>query len=198
MIFWLGFLILTLIAMGFIWFGVKKIKNKKQKIIILICLPLISFIFYLGLGNYSGVMLAQTTQETSPTQLILHFTTYLTQHPQDDKAWFLLGRLRLSQNQYAQAAAAFREASELSPQNKDYLAQYAQALFFANHLRINSQIKSIALKIPYHPLILNLQALAAYQQGDKPKALKIWQQLLHQLPKESNAYKTIAKIIKIS
>jgi cytochrome c-type biogenesis protein CcmH len=55
----------------------------------------------------------------------------LRQDPDNDRGWFLLGMTYRNGEHFAEAAQAFRRASELAPRNADYAAYRGEALLLA-------------------------------------------------------------------
>jgi cytochrome c-type biogenesis protein CcmH/NrfG len=55
----------------------------------------------------------------------------LQQHPQSAQGWYLLGRIYLSQQQFAAAVSAFTTAYKLQPQNPTIVFYYKKSLSLA-------------------------------------------------------------------
>src|SRR5262245_20569057 len=107
----------------------------------------------------------------------------------------MLGRSYLMQERFSDAAAAFQKLTELSPNNANAWADYAEALALANSQNLAgkpTEAINRALQIdPKHQKALDLSGSAAYQAGDYKRAIEEWQKLLKILPAGSEELRTI-------
>ena len=104
-------LVMTIFALIFIAYSVIQYGHTlKLMILPLLILPIFTFIFYLGWGNYAGTILKIEANEYSPVTLIELYQHHLQLVPSDKKAWYFLGRLYLSQGQDQAAKNAFKKA----------------------------------------------------------------------------------------
>lgn len=103
--------VMTLIALMFIVMPMIPHPHGVKKIALpIFILPIIAFVLYLGFGSYAKVSLMQMALENSPENLIHRFNVYLSTHPEDKKAWYLLGKLYLNEGRYTEADVAFKKS----------------------------------------------------------------------------------------
>ncbi len=172
-------------------------------------LPIAAIAFYLYVGNRQAIEPgnAPATRPSdapaqpgtmSPQQIsanIDKLAERLKQNPNDAQGWTMLGRSYLMQERFADAATAFQKLTELSPNNADAWADYAEALALANGQNLAGKPAEAidrALQIdPKHQKSLDLAGAAAYQSGDFQKAIEYWQRLLKVLPPGSEGLRTV-------
>ena len=117
-------------------------------------------------------------------------------HPKDAQGWYLLGQLYFSQNQFTNAEAAFNKAEILAPNRKDIFIQKIEAAYLSNNPKLPELLNQALKNAPDDPSLLNIQALIFYQQKKYDQALNIWQNLLLQAPKNSDAANALEQAIK--
>lgn len=64
---------------------------------------------------FAGDGLAQSVEQTPHPRLEEYVSRRVREHPRDASAWRMLGRIRLTQNRFAEAKRAFQQAVELDP-----------------------------------------------------------------------------------
>lgn len=74
---------------------------------------------------------ANAGQPGSVDAMIAGLAQRLIRDPDDHEGWFLLGTAYRNSGRFAEAAQAFRRASELAPRNADYAAYLGEALLLA-------------------------------------------------------------------
>ncbi|MBS0358887.1 MAG: tetratricopeptide repeat protein [Proteobacteria bacterium] len=135
----------------------------------------------------------------NPEELIQRLRDKIKENPNDPRGWFLLGRLELGNQNFKEAAAAFSKANDLKPNDLSIISQYAEALFFSHHHRLNKNAQKLVDKIlkqdPKNKVALNLLALDAYTHQNYARAISIWEQLLADYPPEAEESKDIQRAI---
>lgn len=125
----------------------------------------------------------------SVPDMIQQLKARLVANTQDAKGWYLLGRLYFNQEDFHAAATAFAKANQLQNNNPDFMMQYVQASYLANHEKLTANSKQLLEKVlalePDNALALNLSAVTAYQQGKYQIAIQFWQRLLPRYPSDS-------------
>lgn len=147
-----------------------------------------------GAVTQSGMM---TPQQISAN--IDKLSERLKQNPNDPQGWTMLGRSYLMQERFSDAATAFQKLTEISPNDADAWADYAEAQALANGQNLAgkpTEAINRALQIdPKHQKSLDLAGTAAYQLGDYQKAIAYWERLLKVLPAASEGLRTVTEQI---
>lgn len=123
---------------------------------------------------------------TGPQELIARLQDHLRAAPQSAEGWYLLGKLYLDQQQYAQAQASLDKAYQLQPNSAEIFIALAKADFF-NHQQhltpaIATQLNNMIESLPQPVDALNLLAVNAYRQQNYHSAVGYWQRALTFVP----------------
>ena len=149
-------------------------------------LPGLALILYLMLGSpgYSDLPLEDRLNvppETLPLEgLVVHLEQRLKDNPDDTDGWLMLARTRMALGAADRAEDALLNAMSLrqGEQSADILVMLAESRLQQQDGLIVSGDETLinrALEInPNHPRGLYLRGLSLLQQGDKTKALVIW------------------------
>ena len=149
-------------------------------------LPGLALILYLILGSpgYSDLPLEDRLNvppETLPLEgLVVHLEQRLKDNPDDTDGWLMLARTRMALGEADRAEDALLNAMSLrqGEQSADILVMLAESRLQQQDGLIVSGDETLinrALEInPNHPRGLYLRGLSLLQQGDKTKALVIW------------------------
>jgi cytochrome c-type biogenesis protein CcmH len=86
-----------------------------------------------GSGNASANAIAPQQQAASTEAMAAALRERLRQDPDNDRGWFMLGMSYRESGRFAEAEQAFRRASELAPNNANYLAYRAEILLANGH-----------------------------------------------------------------
>jgi cytochrome c-type biogenesis protein CcmH len=84
-------------------------------------------------GNFSADATAPRQQAGSTEAMAAALRERLRQDPDNDRGWFMLGMAYRDSGRFAEAAQAFRRASELQPRNASYLAYLAEIVLANGH-----------------------------------------------------------------
>lgn len=119
------------------------------------------------------------------TGMVVQLQQHLRTHPDDDKAWAMLGRGETALQHYKESAAAYAKANKLSgSSNPEWLVNEGQSLALSGGRNLQgrpAQLFAQALNIaPDDPRALWYAGLVAAQAGDKARARKLWQTLADQ------------------
>lgn len=167
--------------------------GKKPLWALAIIFPLCVVGLYEMWGSYDRVVLsktiersvmAQTIQEREQAQYeaiaILEKNTKTQPTSRDD--WYLLGEFYMQVKNYQKAVDAFGHVVSLKTDDADALAQYAQALYFAENNKLTFAITSTAeqaIKLnPEQATALGLLGIAAFENKQYQKAIQYWQKIL--------------------
>jgi cytochrome c-type biogenesis protein CcmH len=177
-------------------------------------IPVAAVTFYLFVGNPKAIDSVNAPATTpaataqpqpgmmSPQQIAANtdkLAERLKQNPNDPQGWRMLGRSYLMQEKFSDAASAFQKLTELSPNDADAWADYAEATAIANGQNLTgkpTEAINRALQInPQHQKSLDLAGTAAYQSGDYQKAIDYWERLLKVLPPGSQGLRMVTEQI---
>lgn len=179
-----------------------------------LALPLVAISFYLKVGNpkaITGSPVAtapatapgpagppQRTQEQIEAN-VAKLAERLKSNPSDAQGWTMLARSYSSMEKYAEAAAAYGKATELTPKDADLWAEYAFASAMAAGRSLQGKPKELidrALKVdPENAKALQLAGSAAFEAKDYNKAVSYWERVLKKVPPGSEVAETITSRI---
>lgn len=131
--------------------------------------------------------------------MIANLEAKLKDNPKDLDGWKRLGRARMVLNEFALAAAAYRNAHELAPDDAQVMADYAAALIRAQPQgkeitpEAVSVLKKLLAKDENNALALFYLGLAAAEGGNKEEAAAHWKKLLERLPPDAPIRELIQK-----
>jgi cytochrome c-type biogenesis protein CcmH len=161
-------------------------------VIIALLLPVIAVSLYFKLGNPAAInppvdpMLAQMQQVEA---MLPKLEQKLREQPQDITGWTMLGKASMMLERYPKAVEAYAKLVQLTPQDAQAYADYADALAMANGQKLSGQPAAFiahALKLdPNNGKARYLAGFAAIEQGDTKTAIAHWEKLLAQLPPET-------------
>ena len=131
--------------------------------------------------------------------MIANLEAKLKESPKDLDGWKRLGRARMVLNEFALAAAAYRQAHELAPDDAQVMADYAAALIRAQPQgkeitpEAVTVLKKLLAKDENNALALFYLGLAAAEGGNKYEAAAHWKKLLERLPPDAPIRELIQK-----
>lgn len=216
LLFWLLILVLTAIALAIAILPLLKTKSAQRSWLlmgmILVLLPVSALFLYLMIGQskaWSQLLQAQAQQKVMAAEIqdmgdiagIISKLKQRVENSQDPQGWLLLGRLYLKTQKFAEAEVALKHAQQLAPERTDILLAYAAAFYFQHGQTLDQPIQAELEKLvnrdPKQTDALNLLALSYYKQGNLRQALNYWQQLLDQLPANSEEAKMLLQQIAL-
>ena len=140
--------------------------------------------WYLTKGNAMALemtMAQQNGQVPSVAELTEKLEQTLAQNPDSAEGWYLLSRTYMNQGRFNDAARALENVVRLD-RSAAALAQYAQALYFANQNQMNTRIDQLlteALALdPNEAAALGMRGIEAFEAGNYQQAIAFWQQSL--------------------
>lgn len=115
----------------------------------------------------------------------------------DGESWSKRGRAHAMAGRFAEAAAAYEEATRRLPPNASLLAERADTLAMARGRRFEGEpdrliAEALALD-PRHVKALALSGTSAYTRGDFPSAARQWRTLLAVLPPGSDMAREVGE-----
>jgi cytochrome c-type biogenesis protein CcmH len=167
------------------------IHGKAVPIVIGVFIPLTAILLYLYLGNLQGlVALRHPAADLSPItadqfkDVTAKLAARMQQNPGDAEGWKLLGRTYRAMERFGEANDAYRKAVELTPQDADLLADYAESLALAAGRSLAGEPTRLldrARKLdPRNTKALTLSGSAAFERQDYKTAIGYWETVIKQ------------------
>lgn len=153
--------------------------------------PVVAVALYLSIGepdaswlsNASKVMLLDPAQDRIELdRWRARLGQRVQQRPDDAGSWFLLGRIYMTDEDYAAAAAAFERAHALTGEDPGVDLYWLQARYLAAGGRLDEGAAAIAERIlaqtPNQPMVLELLGLEAFRRADYREAVALFNRAL--------------------
>lgn len=167
-------------------------------ILLVISLPVISWLLYMKWGAYDSVADARTNNEVIASEgmpdmdideLLKTLELRLKENPENVDGWFLLGRSYMNMGKYEEAVPAYNKvATLLEAQGEDASSLYglmAQALYFS-HQGMSPEVQlNVDKALRLNPNEINSLGLIGMQSFDQERyadAIKYWQRILEVAP----------------
>lgn len=168
-------------------------RNMTLPIGLSILVPCLSVFLYLQLGASDKLMLPPSQPSSAQSgeghqradfeQQVEQLQARLEAEPENPQGWFMLGRSYLTLERYQDSYNAFSKVAELVGEHAEIISQKAQALYFLNDHQLTAEVQALidrALELdPTDPGTLGLIGMAAYEAGQYPEAIAVWQTLLN-------------------
>jgi len=169
--------------------------------------PMVALGIYFKIGTRQALLptatmapsAADASHEVGQDQLagmVATLAERLQSQPDDAEGWMMLGRSYAVMRQFDKSAEAYSRARGLIGDHPDVLSNYADSLAMANGGRFTERSVALidkALEIdPLHQKSLWLGGTDAFERGDYPRALELWERLSAQLEPGSDVARTMA------
>lgn len=165
--------------------------GKAVPIVIGVFIPLTAVLLYLYLGNLQGLeALRHPAADLSSItadqfrDMTAKLAARMQQNPGDAEGWKLLGRTYRAMERFGDANDAYQKAVELTPQDADLLADYAESLALAAGRSLAGEPTRLldrALKLdPRNTKVLILSGSAAFERKDYKTAIGYWETVIKQ------------------
>jgi cytochrome c-type biogenesis protein CcmH len=131
--------------------------------------------------------------------MVANLEARLKANPKDLDGWKRLGRAWSVLNEHAQAAAAYRQAHTLAPDDVALMADYAGAIVRGQPQgqevtpEAVGVLRKLLAKDPNNALALFYLGLAEAEAGNKAEAAAHWKKLLARLPPDAPIRELIQK-----
>ncbi|MCH9756725.1 MAG: hypothetical protein K0U37_06025 [Gammaproteobacteria bacterium] len=182
--------------------AVYPLRNKKRLILLLLPVSAVFLVLaYSGFGGWFEWHTFQVAQKKqaeakqviqalgSTTAIIERLKARLAETPKDAKAWFLLGRVYVSEGDWKHANEAYVIAHSLAPDNHEYSLHYAQSVWELNQQAFDDKTRALLEGILHvdsnQPDALAMLAYDAYTRHLNQDAVKYWERLLVLTPSPS-------------
>jgi len=181
--------------------------NTWTVVVIALAVPLVATGLYLMYGETHVLKGAPGTLAQAPEQLapgsvedmVAALRARLEQEPDNAEGWMLLGRSYIVLERYGESVLAYARAYQLRGDEPQLLADYAEALAFANGNRLDGEATRLAARAlelqSDNRKALWLMGVAAVQRGDGPQAKAYWTRLLQMAPADSQEAQLLQKYI---
>jgi len=176
--------------------------------LLVLVLPATAIVFYLYVGTRQALSATPPNTTVAPTNDAAPFAGQsgemspqrieanvaalekkLEQNPNDVQGWTMLARSYTQMQRYKDAAAAFEHATALDANNADLWADYGYAVAMVNGKEMQgkpTELINKALAIdPQNRSALMLGGNAAFAIKNYDQAVRYWELLLKNLPKDS-------------
>lgn len=159
-------------------------------------LPLAAVALYFTLGSPRALDVqaqapAHAQAAADLDAMVQRLKTRLQAQPADVEGWFMLARSHQVLEQWDQAAAAYRQAVALAPEDPDLLTDLADALGVLANGELAGEPTALLQRAvqasPAHPKAQLLLAAAEFRQGRLPEAQARWELVARTAPAESSA-----------
>ncbi|MDP4528264.1 c-type cytochrome biogenesis protein CcmI [Alkalimonas delamerensis] len=129
------------------------------------------------------------------TGFALALRTKLAREGDDAAAWFLLGRIWMSQGLMMDAIDAFEKALQMTPERTSLLISYSQAMLVVGGddklAKAGRAMARVLTNEPDNLDALSLLAYIAYEKDDLDEAIAAWTLLLDRLPSSDPRYAVV-------
>ena len=138
----------------------------------------------LGVGPGNPAALAQAgPDEARFLAMVEGLAERLKTKPDDAEGWSMLGRSYGALGRDAEAAAAYKKAYELKPQDAQAMADYADGLALANNRSLDGEPEQLimaAVKLdPANVKALALAGTVSFNRADYPAAVDYWERAIN-------------------
>ncbi|WP_298235047.1 tetratricopeptide repeat protein [uncultured Azohydromonas sp.] len=167
-------------------------------------LPLAAVLSYARLGAPQAIgrdaapphRLAEADMEG----MVQRLSTRLLAQPEDLPGWFTLARSLEVLERWDEAAAAWRQALQLAPEDADLLADAADAIATVQRGSLEGEPMVLVARAleadPKHPKALALAATAAQRAGRRDEAVTLWERLLALMPADAEAAQRVRESLE--
>jgi len=178
--------------------------------VIALSVPLFSVFCYFSLGEPDALIKAEMKQPEAQSvaqgqagqdinAMVVQLAERLKENPNNAKDWIMLGRSFKYLKQFQLAVNSFKKAYELLGDDPEVLLHYADALAMVNNGSLSGKPEELVFKalekVPDDVTGLWLAGMAKAEERDFVEALKYWNKLKGILPKDSEPYKQVQKLI---
>lgn len=150
--------------------------------------------------NTESELSAQVKKQITREQLIDWLHHKAETMPESPEAWSVMAEYALLLQDYPQAVRWSEKALQAAPDNPYAMLQYIQIAFPVEGGRFTEQSRTVLQRLailePTHLSVLNFLAIDAFAEGRYDVAKRIWQQLLQDLPPDSDILPTLYKALQ--
>ncbi|MBW8054519.1 MAG: c-type cytochrome biogenesis protein CcmI [Nitrospira sp.] len=184
-------------------------RSARTALAIALILPVIAVGLYFALGDTGLVSRSPATLAQAPgglptgvdsvEDMVEALRARLQRQPDNAERWLLLARSYLVLERYDESVLAYARAHQLLGDDSQLLADYAEALAFANGNRLNGEAARLAARALElqgdNRKALWLMGIVAVQRGDRAQAKAYWTRLLQLAPADSQEVRLLQQYI---
>lgn len=167
-------------------------------------LPLAAVLSYARLGAPGAIVRDEAAPhrlvEADMAAMVQRLGARLQAQPDDLPGWVMLGRSLEVLERWDEAAAAWRQALRLAPDDADVLADAADAVASAQQGSLEGEPAAMVARAlradGRHPKALALAATAAQRNGRRDEAAALWERLLAQMPPDAEAAQRVRQSLE--
>jgi cytochrome c-type biogenesis protein CcmH len=208
-LFFLGCFVLLLLAAVIVWLPFRKRAGISVWLAVLL-VPVVAVALYWHWGapkllfafwqKQQDHRLAQAylKKQKDPQAVLKQFIALLEANPNQPKGWYLLGNIYLKQNQLSKAHTAYQKAHRFAPEEGRYLLALCQVDMSLHQQLAQPLYRELVAWVAANPQDMSARYLlgfAEFHQKRYAPARKQWEQVLSQLPPESEDAKQVLALI---
>ena len=174
--------------------------------VIALCIPLLSVFTYYSLGEPDALIKAEIKQPKQVANkgqdinaMVMRLANRLKENPDNAKDWIMLGRSFKILKQFKLAANSFEKAYQILGDDPEVLLHYADTLAMVNNGRLAGKASELVFKAlekaPNDVTGLWLAGMAKAEERDFSQALIYWRKIQTIVPKDSDPYEQVQKLI---
>lgn len=165
--------------------------------LVVLVLPLASWLLYQQLGNGQAWQLSQRYEVISEqfaagkgdSDTVMTFVGDLAEFTGDGASadWlFVQAQLYMQMGVYQAAADAYGKVALQQPGSADLLARQAQAMYLAAGRKLTPEVDAMLERVlaidPHQTTVLGIRGMDAFENANYPLAIESWQQALAGMP----------------
>ncbi|MBT4885514.1 MAG: hypothetical protein HON55_05130 [Legionellales bacterium] len=183
---------------------------KKIKLFVILFINIVTISIYCALGNFNKIDDYYSFKKNkaqingliddvkSNKKLLLLFQEKVKNHPLDNHAKYLLGKLYLAENSTQKAYEVLKIAAKVEPKNEMITESFLVAAFKLNGKLLIKNVKianNVMEKNPKNKKVLSILTMSLYNSKKYNSALKRANQLEQLLAKHSDEHKQLMELI---
>jgi cytochrome c-type biogenesis protein CcmH len=137
--------------------------------------------------------------EQQVVELVDRLAARLKEKPEDAQGWTMLGRAYSALGRFPEAAQAYANAVQRTPNDAQLLADYADAVAMAQGQRLEGEPEKILARAlaadPDNVKALALAGTVSFGKKDYASAVKHWERILKVVPPDSEVARSVASSV---
>jgi cytochrome c-type biogenesis protein CcmH len=137
--------------------------------------------------------------EQQIVEMVGRLAAHLKEKPEDAQGWMMLGRSYSVLGRFPEAAQAYANAVQRTPNDAQLLADYADAVAMAQGQKLEGEPEKIiarALEVdPRNVKALALAGTVSFGKKDYAAAVKHWEHILEVVPPDSEVARSVASSV---